>query len=84
MDKKFVVHCLNCARKISDSLNNFVVLEEYDKAKLLEIYDKFVLHVPTISTPITPSTSSITTPIHTSIITTNITNSTTTPTTTAT
>lgn len=52
MDKKHVVHCLNCARKISDSLSNFVILEEYIKSELLETYDKFVLHVPTApSTP---------------------------------
>lgn len=54
MDKKHVVHCLNCARKINDSLNNFVILEEYHKTELQEVYDKFVLHV----SPVT-STSSI-------------------------
>jgi len=57
-DKKHHVHCLNCARKINDSLNNFVILEEYVKSDLLEIYDKFQLHVPTI----TQSTSSLATP----------------------
>ena len=44
MDKKHVVHCLNCARKISQTLNSFVVLEEYSKDELMEAYDNFTLH----------------------------------------
>ena len=55
MDKKHVVHCLNCARKITDSLSNFVILEEYEKNELLEIYDKFVVHVPAVTTASTSS-----------------------------
>jgi len=71
IEKKHVVHCLNCACKISDTLHNFVILEEYAKKELLDVYDKFVLHVPTVpSTPQTPVTSTtpstVTTPTHTS------------------
>lgn len=61
MDKKHVVHCLNCARKITDSLSNFVILEEYEKAELLEIYDKFVVHVPTVTTAASTSSQATST-----------------------
>lgn len=72
MDKKNVVHCLNCARKISDSLHNFVILEQYSKEELFEIYDKFVLFVP----PVTPQLTAASTTSN-SITTNTATNSTT-------
>lgn len=67
MEKKNVVHCLNCARKISDSLHNFVILEEYKKSELTEIYDKFVLHVPQITSSTNTNCSSNATSINNSI-----------------
>ena len=42
-DKKHVVHCLDCARKISPTLNNLVVLNQYKMAELMEVYDSFQL-----------------------------------------
>lgn len=44
VDKKHVVHCLDCARKISSSLEDFVILEEYSKQELIETYDNFTLY----------------------------------------
>ena len=43
-DKKHVVHCQNCACKISPALEGFVVLEQYHLDDLIEMYDKFQLH----------------------------------------
>lgn len=43
-DKKHVVHCQNCACKISPALEGFVVLEQYHLEDLIEMYDKFQLH----------------------------------------
>lgn len=40
---KHVVHCVDCARKISSTLDGFVVLEEYSKEDLMDIYDSFTL-----------------------------------------
>lgn len=40
---KHVVHCIDCARKISSTLDGFVVLEEYSKQDLMDIYDSFTL-----------------------------------------
>jgi histone demethylase len=44
LDKKHVVHCLDCARKISPTLEEFVILEEYTMDELMEVYDNFTLH----------------------------------------
>jgi len=44
VDKKHVVHCVDCARKISESLEDFVILEEYTKQELIETYDNFTLY----------------------------------------
>jgi len=41
VDKKHVVHCLDCASKASERLEDFVVLEEYTLDELMEIYDNF-------------------------------------------
>ncbi|XP_065925044.1 lysine-specific demethylase 6A isoform X3 [Magallana gigas] len=48
-DKKFIVHCQDCARKIHPRLEGFVVLKQYQTAQLCEIFDRFQLahHVPT-------------------------------------
>ncbi|XP_054829304.1 lysine-specific demethylase 6A isoform X2 [Eublepharis macularius] len=43
---KLVVHCLDCARKISGNLENFVVLEQYKMEDLMQIYDQFTLAPP--------------------------------------
>jgi len=42
-DKKHIVHCLNCARKISPTLDKFVVLNQYRLDELMEVYDSFQL-----------------------------------------
>jgi histone demethylase len=44
LDKKHVVHCLDCARKINPTLEEFVILEEYTMDELMEVYDNFTLH----------------------------------------
>ncbi|XP_062982627.1 lysine-specific demethylase 6A isoform X2 [Elgaria multicarinata webbii] len=44
--KTYVVHCLDCARKISGNLENFVVLEQYKMEELMQIYDQFTLAPP--------------------------------------
>ncbi|XP_066474910.1 lysine-specific demethylase 6A isoform X5 [Tiliqua scincoides] len=44
--KTYVVHCLDCARKISGNLENFVVLEQYKMEDLMQIYDQFTLAPP--------------------------------------
>jgi histone demethylase len=44
LDKKHVVHCLDCARKINPTLEEFVILEEYTMDELAEVYDNFTLH----------------------------------------
>ncbi|XP_048748204.1 histone demethylase UTY-like isoform X2 [Ostrea edulis] len=48
-DKKFIVHCQDCARKIHPRLEGFVVLKQYYTQQLCEIFDRFQLahHVPT-------------------------------------
>lgn len=43
VDKKFLVHCLQCARKSSPVLEDFVMLEEYTMEDLMEVYDNFNL-----------------------------------------
>jgi len=42
-DKKHIVHCLNCARKVSPTLEKFVVLNQYKLDELVDIYDNFQL-----------------------------------------
>ncbi|XP_011303996.1 histone demethylase UTY isoform X2 [Fopius arisanus] len=49
-EKRHVVHCMDCARKQSPSLEGFVCLEEYRMRDLMEVYDGFSLH-----TSITPA-----------------------------
>ncbi|XP_053201703.1 lysine-specific demethylase 6A-like [Panonychus citri] len=44
MDKKHVVHCVDCARKACPSLEEFVILEEYKIEELIELFDDFQLH----------------------------------------
>ncbi|KAF2362119.1 JmjC domain [Trinorchestia longiramus] len=39
-----VVHCIDCARRISPTLDGFIVLEEYHLEDIMEVYDQFVLH----------------------------------------
>ncbi|XP_058147759.1 lysine-specific demethylase 6A-like isoform X6 [Dasypus novemcinctus] len=41
--KTYIVHCQDCARKTSENLENFVVLEQYKMEDLIEIYDQFTL-----------------------------------------
>lgn len=43
LDKKHVVHCVDCARKASPALEDFVILEEYKIEELMEVYDNFKL-----------------------------------------
>ncbi|KAK3930207.1 Lysine-specific demethylase 6A [Frankliniella fusca] len=40
-EKRHVVHCLDCARKQSPSLEGFVCLEEYSMSDLCSVYDQF-------------------------------------------
>ncbi|XP_064007939.1 lysine-specific demethylase 6A isoform X13 [Pogoniulus pusillus] len=44
--KTYVVHCQDCARKISTNLENFVVLEQYKMEDLMQVYDQFTLGPP--------------------------------------
>ncbi|XP_062589237.1 lysine-specific demethylase 6A-like [Saccostrea cucullata] len=48
-DKKFIVYCQDCARKIHPRLEGFVILKQYHTSNLCEIFDRFQLahHVPT-------------------------------------
>ncbi|CAG0879731.1 unnamed protein product [Darwinula stevensoni] len=43
-DKRHVVHCHECARRISPTLEGFLCLEEYSMKELIQIYDNFVLN----------------------------------------
>ncbi|XP_003693788.1 histone demethylase UTY [Apis florea] len=49
-EKRHVVHCMDCARKQSPSLEGFVCLEEYRMRDLMEVYDGFTLHT-SLTTP---------------------------------
>ncbi|KAK1132310.1 Lysine-specific demethylase 6A, variant 2 [Melipona bicolor] len=49
-EKRHVVHCMDCARKQSPSLEGFVCLEEYRMRDLMEVYDGFTLH-SSLTTP---------------------------------
>ncbi|XP_072034638.1 histone demethylase UTY-like isoform X2 [Amphiura filiformis] len=40
-DKKYEVHCQDCARKASGNFDGFVVLEQYKLEELMKIYDDF-------------------------------------------
>ncbi|XP_017476900.1 PREDICTED: lysine-specific demethylase 6A-like [Rhagoletis zephyria] len=44
IDGKHVVHCFDCARKVSPQLDGFVILEEHKLSELSAIYDKFVIY----------------------------------------
>ncbi|XP_062455565.1 lysine-specific demethylase 6A isoform X7 [Rhea pennata] len=44
--KTYIVHCQDCARKISTNLENFVVLEQYKMEDLMQVYDQFTLAPP--------------------------------------
>ena len=50
-DRKYVVHCQDCARKISTVFEGFIILNQYRLEELCEIYDRFQLtpHVSTAS-----------------------------------
>ena len=41
--KQYVVHCQDCARKGSATLDDFVVLEQYRIEDLMQVYDQFTL-----------------------------------------
>lgn len=41
--KSYVVHCQDCARKGSNDLDGFVVLEQYRMEDLMQVYDQFSL-----------------------------------------
>ncbi|XP_054329275.1 histone demethylase UTY isoform X13 [Pongo pygmaeus] len=43
--KTYIVHCQDCARKTSRSLENFVVLEQYKMEDLIQVYDQFTLEI---------------------------------------
>lgn len=43
-DGQFLVHCQDCARKASATLDKFVVLNQYTLEELIQIYDKFKVH----------------------------------------
>ncbi|XP_073083789.1 lysine-specific demethylase 6A isoform X14 [Manis javanica] len=44
--KTYIVHCQDCARKTSENLENFVVLEQYKMEDLMQVYDQFTLAPP--------------------------------------
>ncbi|KAM7301433.1 lysine-specific demethylase 6A isoform X6 [Ixodes scapularis] len=48
VDKKHVVHCLDCSRRMSQRLEGFVILEEYSIEDLMEVYDSFALQPATV------------------------------------
>ncbi|KAL6484961.1 hypothetical protein MHYP_G00070060 [Metynnis hypsauchen] len=50
--KTYVVHCQDCARRGSPTLDNFVVLEQYKIEDLTHVYDQF-----TLASPLPSSTS---------------------------
>ncbi|CAN7996440.1 unnamed protein product, partial [Ixodes hexagonus] len=54
VDKKHVVHCLDCSRRMSQRLEGFVILEEYSIEDLMEVYDSFALQP--VSAPRSAST----------------------------
>ncbi|XP_030007247.1 lysine-specific demethylase 6A-like isoform X2 [Sphaeramia orbicularis] len=44
--KQYVVHCQDCARKGSATLDDFVVLEQHRMEDLMQVYDQFTLAPP--------------------------------------
>lgn len=48
VERKFQVHCVDCARRISPSLAGFTVLAEYHMKDLADDYDKFQLQTQPI------------------------------------
>jgi histone demethylase len=44
VDKKHVVHCVDCARKISPTLEDFVILKVFELEQLQETFDNFTLY----------------------------------------
>nr|XP_061803204.1 histone demethylase UTY-like [Nerophis lumbriciformis] len=44
--KQYVVHCQDCARKGSATLDDFVVLEQHRMEDLMQVYDQFALAPP--------------------------------------
>ncbi|XP_068612371.1 lysine-specific demethylase 6A-like [Brachionichthys hirsutus] len=44
--KQSVVHCQDCARKGSATLDDFVVLEQHRPEDLMQVYDQFTLALP--------------------------------------
>ncbi|CAG2257864.1 unnamed protein product [Mytilus edulis] len=50
-DRKYVVHCMDCGRKISNILEGFIILNQYRLEELCDVYDRFQLscHLPTAS-----------------------------------
>ncbi|KAJ4924248.1 hypothetical protein JOQ06_000488 [Pogonophryne albipinna] len=44
--KQYVVHCQDCARKGSATLDNFVVLEQHRMDDMMQVYDQFTLAPP--------------------------------------
>lgn len=43
LDKKHMVHCLDCAQRMSPGLHGFTALMQYKVADLMEVYDNFQL-----------------------------------------
>ncbi|XP_014681002.1 PREDICTED: histone demethylase UTY-like [Priapulus caudatus] len=43
---KHQVYCLDCARKLSPSLDGFIILQQYQMVHLAEVYDNFQLQMP--------------------------------------
>ncbi|XP_017470513.1 PREDICTED: lysine-specific demethylase 6A isoform X1 [Rhagoletis zephyria] len=58
-EKRHVVHCMACARKLAPNLQGIVCLEEYRLSELLQIYDAFTLYKPPQTLPQSPHTSNI-------------------------
>ncbi|XP_072763147.1 lysine-specific demethylase 6A isoform X2 [Anoplolepis gracilipes] len=57
-EKRHVVHCMDCARKQSPSLEGFVCLEEYRMRDLMDVYDGFALHMPQVTATTSATTTS--------------------------
>lgn len=56
-EKRHVVHCMDCARKQSPSLEGFVCLEEYRMRDLMDVYDGFTLYMPLATATSTTTTT---------------------------
>ncbi|CAG0903347.1 unnamed protein product, partial [Cyprideis torosa] len=53
-EKRHVVHCINCARRIAPRLEGFLCLQEYTMKDLTLTYDNFTLHTASAGTPSLP------------------------------